>query len=93
MHRIQVPLTDETRKALDNYANASGHSLAKTCGMLLEQAAPSLGELAAAMERAQQVPGKAVRDMAKILQNQIDQTQQGVLDLSPKATQRKRKKA
>ena len=90
-YRLQVPVSPETRTAINRYAEAMGISPARAAEQMLEQVAPSLLDLAAAMEKAKQAPAKGVADMAKALNKAAEKADQMALDLTPKAT-RKRKK-
>jgi len=88
--RLQVPVSEETRAALQAYADARGASLAAVCGELLEQTAPTVLEMAKALETAKKAPARALRDMSKAFYREMEKIDQSELDLSPKATGKKR---
>ena len=88
--RIQVPVSPETEKAIRGYAETMGMSTAAACAQMLEQSAPGLVELTAAMQKAKESPARALREIALAVQKATQDADQLMLDMSPKAT-RKRK--
>lgn len=91
--RLQVPMTDETRAQLQAFADARGSSLPAVCRDLLEEMAPVAADMAKALQSAKQAPAKALRDAVNVLEVQMAKADQLRLDLTPKATGKKRKKA
>jgi len=83
-YRLQVPIKPETRKAIEEFADAMGISPAQAAAQLLEESAPGMIELAAAMRKANQSPSKALRDMANILHKATEQADQLSMELNPK---------
>lgn len=82
--RIQVPLSPETDKALQEYAEVTGLSMAATCAQLLDQAAPGLKELSAAMRKANEHPAAGIRQMARALEKATQDANQIAMDLKGK---------
>jgi len=89
--RVYVPVSDETRAKLQIYADARRSSLAAVCGELLDQTAPIAEEMGNALVAAQGAPAKAIREMQRSLDEQLADLDQIKLDLTPKATRKKRK--
>jgi hypothetical protein len=89
--RVHVPMTDETRIQLQSLADAQRSSLAAVCADLLEQTAPIAAETAAALVQAREAPARAMRAMNTLLDKQLAEVDQYKLDLTPKATRRKKK--
>lgn len=91
--RIYIPVTDETRAALQSLADVRRSSLAAVCEDMLEQCAPIAAQMANALKTAQNAPAKALLMMKDSLEEQMLQADQYRLDIdekvSPKATRRK----
>jgi hypothetical protein len=91
--RLQVPVAPETERALRLYAEAYGTTVPKATADILNNAAPALVELAQAVAEAKRAPSKGIRDMAAQYRKLNQEADQLLLDMSPKATGKKRKKA
>lgn len=95
--RIQVPISDETRAALQSLADVQKCSLAAVCSEMLQQVSPVAVDMANALKMAQEAPAKALRMMSESLDQQMAEVDQYrhqhrlKLGESPKATRRKRK--
>jgi hypothetical protein len=90
-YRIQVPITQETRDAYQSLADAHNGSLAAACEEILEQCAPVALQMANALRTARTAPARAMREAVEILEAQLGNADQMLMDLSPKATVKKRK--
>jgi hypothetical protein len=90
--RIQVPVTPEHRAMLQAYADATGATLTRTCQNILAQTAPLMLELSQALQEANQAPAAGIRAAKEILDRKVFETHQLSLDVSPKATDGRRKK-
>ena len=89
--RIQVPVSPKTRKMLQTYADASGQSLARVCEEILQETAPIMEGMAEALLEAKRAPAKAVENMAEALDKKLAEIDQLKMDLSPKATGKRRR--
>ena len=82
--RLQVPVKPETRVALDAYAEAIGVGAAAAAGQLLEESAPALTEIAAALRKAKSSPAKALQKAAATLNKATEEADQLSLELNKK---------
>lgn len=89
--KIQVIVTPETKKAIEDYADALNVSVSAATGRLLDEAAPMLVELAHSLRALPKAPAKAMRDAAKMVNRAADDANQMLMDLSPQATGNKKK--
>lgn len=89
--RVHVPMTQETREAMQAFADARNGSLASVCEEILEQCAPMAIQMANALTLAKTAPAKGMRDAVLALEEQLAHADQMVMDLSPKATGVKKK--
>lgn len=93
-YRLQVPIKPETRKALEEFADAMGITVPQAAAQFLEEAAPGIMEMAAAVRKVHQSPSRALKDMADMLGRHIEEADQLAMDLEPKPEgKRKRRKA
>ena len=90
-YRLQIPVSDETRKAVEAYAEAAGLSQAAAVGQILENAAPTMYQLAAALREAHRAPAKALQDAARVLERATTEAGQLGMDLREEAEKKKRK--
>ena len=88
--RIQVPVSADTRKALQNYADSTGLSLAGAAGQILEETTGVVWEMANALRMAKTAPAKALVMLRQQMDEQIAGLDQIGLDLTPKATEQKK---
>jgi len=88
--RIQVPLKPETRAALEQYADAMGLPLSQAAAQLLDQAAPSLLELASALRKAKESPSRAWRESINALNKATERANQIAMDLDTPSRKKKR---
>lgn len=84
-------MTDETRTSLQALADARNGSLASVCEELLEQCAPITLQMAHALQKAKTAPARAIREMSDVLEQQLAQSDQLLLDMTPKATRKTKK--
>lgn len=89
-NRIQVPLSNEAREAVELLAEVKGISLAKTCQQLLEELTPVIISMANALEVAKTAPAKAMREMVDITEQQLADLDQLKLDMEPKDVKRRK---
>ena len=82
-YRLQVPLKPETRKAVEEYADALGVSPAAAASNLLEEAAPALVELTSALKSVQGSPARALRHAAGALHKATEKADQMLMELEP----------
>jgi len=87
--RLQIPVTTETRLALQAYAKAKGCTLPAACSEILEQTAPTVLEMAKALETAKKAPARALRGMSAALYREIEKIDQPELDLKPKKVKKR----
>lgn len=85
-HRIQVPVDPETLAALKAYAAATGGSLSGSAGKLLATIAPTMDKLAEVHRIAQEAPARATRVLIENAAEHVEDIDQIVMELSPKAT-------
>lgn len=89
--RVPVPMTEKTRASLQALANARNGSLASVCEEMLEQTAPIAEEMANALQMARTAPARAMREVNEALGRKLAEIDQMKLDLSPKATEKRKK--
>ena len=83
-YRLQVPMTPETRKVIEDYASALGTSPPGAAANLLEEAVPALVELTSALKMVQSSPARALKEAAGILHRATEEADQVLMDLEPK---------
>jgi len=91
-HRLQIPVSPETLKAIQTYATATGLSVPAACEQQLDNIAPLLVEIAGSLAKAKEAPSRALRQMAKTLERETDKAAQIGLELTEKP-RRVRKRA
>jgi len=89
--RLQVPVSPEVKSMLEDYADASGSSVARVCGDILAETAPIMAELAKTLREAKKAPASAMRQANEMLERHIASAEQGKLDLKPVKTAGKKK--
>jgi DNA-binding LacI/PurR family transcriptional regulator len=83
-YRFQPRVSPETRAAIEEYAEVMGIPPNSAVSQLLEQAAPGLVDLTAAMRKANQSPARALREMAQAVHKATEEADQNEMDLTPK---------
>lgn len=91
--RVNIPVTEETRAALQSLADVRRSSLAAVCEEMLDQVAPIAAQMAEALKTAQEAPARALLMVKDTLEAQMLQADQYLLDIdekvTPKTTRRK----
>lgn len=90
-YRLQVPVSQETRHAIEEYADALGVSPATAASMLLEESTPALRELSEALRSVQGSPARALRAASNALQKAVQEANQVSMDLQPQPKRARRK--
>lgn len=85
-------MSQETRDAYQALADARNGSLAAACGEILEECAPVALQMANALNTAKTAPARAMREAVEILEAQLNNADQMLLDMTPKATDQPFKK-
>ena len=88
--RLQVPVDAQTKDFLQEYADASGSSIARVSSEILETTAPVMAELAKALREAKTEPVRAMKRANEMLEKQIFDANQEKLDLEPKSVGKKK---
>ena len=83
-YRLQVPLSPEARKAIEEYASALGASPPAAAANLLEESIPALVELTQALKKVQSSPARALKQAAGALHRATEKADQLAMELDPK---------
>lgn len=89
--RVHVPMSQETRESFQSLADARNGSLAAACEEILEECAPVAVQMANALRTAKTAPARAVAEAVRALEAQLVDADQILMELTPKATGKKKK--
>jgi hypothetical protein len=89
-YRLPIPMSEETRAAMQALADARNGSMSSVCEEILEQCAPMAIQMANALKTAKQAPAAGMRQAVQALEAELANVDQMVMDLSPKATGKKK---
>lgn len=81
--KLQVTVKPETQKALQEYADALNVSLSAATGRLLDEAAPSVLDLAHALQKLPEAPARAIREAAQMVHKATRDADQILMELDP----------
>lgn len=94
-NRVYVPVSPETREAMQALADVRRSTITAICAEMLETVTPVARDMAKALQTAQAAPARALRIMNDRLVQELaelekTQSQLDMLDVSPRATGRKK---
>lgn len=89
-YRVYVPVSDETRQAMQALADVRKSTLTAICAEMLETVAPIALDMANALKTAQSAPAKALRMINESMERELGNLDQLQLDMTPKATRKKK---